>query len=275
MSASKKVVYQALDEKEYAQTFSTFIERSSEYGEMLKLVTPVVDSFEQRPIDLLSVGAGTLFFEKDLMEKVGLKVNYLYAIEPNEVHLEELKSTITQLSLSYDIDPIYFTTEFSTEKRFDMILMSHSMYCMADPIGAILKAKSLLKPNGKVIIFNQGEQGGYELYTRFISQAELSCRPINDHSISSKEIAEALCNNAVAHEVRYGPSVMEVHDFVMRKATPNTNHVISFLLQTKYEHLAENLRDQIYEMVKERSSIGKDGKYVLTHPTAMIVVQLN
>jgi len=273
MSGSKKVVYQALDENEYAETFSTFIERSSEYGEMLKLATPVVDSFGQRPIDLLSVGAGTLCFERDLIEKIGLKVNYLYAIEPNEKHLEELKSAITELNLSYDIDPVYFTTEFSTEKRFDMILMSHSMYCMTDFVGAMLKAKSLLKPNGKLIIFNQGEQGGYELYTRFIGQADLSGRPINDHLISSKELAEALANNAVSYEVRYGPSVMEVHDFIMRKATPNTNHVVSFLLQTKYDFLAENLQNEIYDMVKERSSIGQDGKYVLTHPTAMIIVQ--
>ena len=274
MAGCKKAVYQALDDSEYAEFFGTYLEHStSEYKAMLKLSKPVVDSFEQKPIDLLSVGAGTLCFEKSLIEMVGLKVNYLYAIEPNEKHLEELKSAITELTQNYYIDPVYFTTEFSTEKRFDMVLMSHCLYYMPDPVGVILKAKSLLKPNGKVVIFLVGELGAYELNTYLSQHVELFGESYNNHNISSKEISEALTNNELCHEVRLELSGLEVHDFITRNATPTANHVISFMVQTKYEFLAQNLQDGIYDMVKERSSIGKDGKYIFKNNNAMIIVE--
>ena len=131
----------------------------------------------------------------------------------------------------------------------------------------------LLIPGGKVMIFHQTEEGGYELYNRMLEQATLARRPINDHALSSKELSEMLTQNGVRHEVRVGPSRLNVDDFIQRHNDPIASHVVTFLLQTEYSNLTPELQQDIYTYVRERTRKDPDTrKHMFLHPTAMILI---
>ena len=123
------------------------------------------------------------------------------------------------------------------------------------------------------MIFNLTEVGGVELADRLMVHPASSQRS-NGHTLSSKTLSEMLKAKGVRHEVRTGPTKIEVDDFIMkREHVPTANHVVTFFLQTKYDELPADLQGSIYELVRERSS--KDpvsGKYMFSHPTAMILI---
>ena len=265
-------VCRPLTEKEYAQVFSTFMDSSTEYPQIMKLSKPLVDEFEGKAIDLMSIGAGTGCIENDLIKQHNLNVKSFIAIEPNEAHLEKLKQTVAAWgNIKMEIDSRYFDEKYETLKRFDMILMSHSMYCMDNPVAVIIKAKSLLKSDGKLVIFSQTEKGGHELYARMKQEVDMD-RPINNHFVTSKFISKALRNNAIKHDVKMGPSHIDVTDFIKRRITPKCNDNITFLLQTDYLSLSGDLQEAIYEMVRERVTTTENGKQMFSHPTGMVVV---
>ena len=193
-------------------------------------------------------------------------------MEPNSSHIIELKKTISQWDIDYIVDPNYFTPEIEIEDTFDIIFMSHCMYCMEDPLSAMMKAISLLQTDGSVIIFNQSEKGGYELYSHLIENAGLDRVPINDHGISCKELSNMLKESGVNHLIYESPSSLDVDDFVTKRNTPTANHVVTFFLQTRFECLSDTLKTEIYNMTKERCLIDSDGKNVFNHPTAMIQI---
>ena len=264
--------YAVLTQQEYAKVFSTFIRNSTEYRAMQSLIAPIIDSFGGRPVKLLSIGAGTGCFEESLLNNCGLKLKYAYAIEPNSSHLVELKKTISKWDIDYVVDSNYFTPEIEIEDTFDIIFMSHCMYCMEDPLSAMMKAKSLLNTDGSVIIFNQSENGGYELYSHLMQNAGLDGVPINDHSISSKELTNMLKESGVNHVIYENPSTLGVDDFVKKRNTPTANDVVTFFLQTRFETLSDTLKTEIYNMTKERCIVDSDGRNVFYHPTAMIQI---
>lgn len=262
-----------LTESEYASVFRTFISGSTEYEQIRTLARPFIDGLEGKAIDLMSIGAGTGCLEDDFIHELGLKVATFLAIEPNSDHLSELKQTVSKWGdVKLKIDSQYFDDKYETSSKFDMVLMSHSMYCVNNPTSVILKAKSFLKPNGRLFLISQTEKGGHELFARMMEVVTMN-QPINDHFVTSKGISEALVNNAIKHQVKMGPSHLEVTDFIERRNSPTANDVVTFFLQTDYSKLEKLLQDEIYEMVKERSVQMKDGKHMFCHPTGMIVVE--
>eukprot|EP00112_Aurelia_sp_Birch-Aquarium-sp1_P022209 Seg6172.2 transcript_id=Seg6172.2/GoldUCD/mRNA.D3Y31 product="hypothetical protein" protein_id=Seg6172.2/GoldUCD/D3Y31 len=138
MLKQHRQVCEPLTEEEYAKAFATFIKGSTEYKEIPILAKPIIDSFGDTFIDLMSIGAGTGCLEDDFVKKLGLKLDYFLAIEPNKDHLKALEKTVSLWgNVKMTIDSRYFTEDYQTDRRFDMILMSHSMYCMDNPISLL------------------------------------------------------------------------------------------------------------------------------------------
>ena len=150
--------------------------------------------------------------------------------------------------------------------------MSHVMYSMKDPLSAMMKAKSLVKTGGSVIIFNQSEKGGYELSSHMMQNAGLDSVPINDHSISSKELRNMLKESGVNHVIYENASTLDVDDFVKKTNTPTANDVVTFFLQTRFENLSDTWKTEIYNMTKANCIVDADGRNLFYHPTAMIQI---
>ena len=264
--------YQALTEEEYANVFSTFIAKSTEYKAMMSLIKPAIDGFGGSAVKVMSIGAGTGCVEDDLIRNYGLNMDYFYAIEPNPLHLIELKKTISGWGSKYKIDARYFDPKMEIDCTFDLIIMSHVMYYMTDPLGAMQKAKDLLNPGGCVVIFHQGEKGGNMIYVEFMKKASKEKKTMNDDVISCKELCTMLKKSGVNQQLTLGASTLEVDDFVRRRNTPTANDVISFFLQTRFENLSKELKQEVFEIVKKASYENSDGKYVLNNSTAMIQI---
>ena len=251
--------------------FCMVLQTSTEYAQIINLAKPLIEEFQVRAIDLMSIGAGTGCLENDLIKLNHLNLNSFLAIEPNAHQLEKLKQTVASWGMAnIQMDPRSFDETYETCKRFDIILMSHSMYCMENPLAVILKARSLLKRGGKLIIFIQTEEGGHEIYTRMMQEVTMQ-HPINDHFVTSKSISEALEKNGIKHDVKIGQSHIDVTDFIERNSTPTFDDNITFLLQSDYSGLKEDLQKSIYEIVRERTILAENGKYMFSHPTGMVI----
>ena len=138
---SKKIRVLPLTEEEYTAAFKTFCSKTTEYERMLDMMKPVVESFKGEAINLMSIGAGTGCFENDLVTKLGLNVSYFHAVEPSKDRGEQLKKKV----ISWDntkliVDQNYFTKNYETELKFDLILMSHCLYSIDNVDQVILGA---------------------------------------------------------------------------------------------------------------------------------------
>eukprot|EP00794_Sanderia_malayensis_P017281 gene17281-19008_t len=276
-SDSKKIIVAPIDQETYTKTFAMFMQSSTEYEEMPKMILPIVEGFKtQRPIDMMSIGAGNGCFEGDLVMKLGLNLNYFFAVEPNKKHSKQLIEEISRWNINdnYEVCTDYFTPSFTTSRRFDLIMMSHCLYCMENPVDLVMTAKSFLKPNGKLVIFIRAETHTYKkLHKRLLEKVQFSSATISDITLTSAEICKALADNKAKFGVQHGPSLLNVDDFLRERDTPNANNVFTFILQTEFGDLSEQLKRDIYQMVKGNSFINADGKYMFKHPTAMIVVE--
>ena len=208
------------------------------------------------------IGSGTGSFEDEMVRKLGLKISHFHAVEPNK----DLHKLLTQTMLSWQnvrftIEEKYFTEEFETKHKFDLILMSHCLYNMDNIPKVLSKARSLLEENGKLAVFIHSEIGGPELYKYAINSVKYLSPPLRDQSVTSKSVCEILTDLSISHVVRERPCTVDVTDFI-KKQQPG-NDIVSFLIQTRIEKLPEELQKDLYEMVTKRAKSNANGMHLL------------
>jgi 2-polyprenyl-3-methyl-5-hydroxy-6-metoxy-1,4-benzoquinol methylase len=103
-------------------------------GEIRKVGTTVLD---------LGYGDGLLF--PVLASEVDLTV-----VEGSKSLAEAAREYAVANGLNAQIEHCLFES-FESEKRFDVILASHVLEHVGDPVALLLKLKSLLKPNGVIV----------------------------------------------------------------------------------------------------------------------------
>ena len=138
--------YPPLAGKEYSETYDTFNIKSRQKDEYEKMLEPIVKAFGSKPVSFLSIGAGFGRMEDVLVTKYGLKMSFYYAIEPDAVHSNKLKDTVTSWGVEYKINTNFFTKDMEISQTFDVIFIPQSLYCIKDPFQAVLHAKSFLNP---------------------------------------------------------------------------------------------------------------------------------
>ena len=275
-----------LSQEEYARTFATVIAKTTEYTAMKNIAKSVItdNKLDTSPIHMLSVGAGTGGFEMDLVRELGLKLNYICAIEPNYDHGVVLETALRNLDVEYDINRSFFSKdfEFSEESKaaklsFDLILFSHSLYGFDDPDGAVAHATNFLKPNGKILVLHQGAPGSADLFTFLTSKSDpkiFSARKtFVDHSLTAETIISRLKENYpnIPMKVFQEKTYVDVDSFVRKTSEPNRDNVISFFLQAEYKDLSEEAQEDIYKMVVGKCTV-IDGKYFRAHLCVGIVL---
>ena len=246
--------------------------KSTLYQTRLDMMKPVINRLNGKAIKLLSIGAGTGHMEDDQIRNCELQISYYHAIEPNESLLVDLRKTISNWNIDFKVEQNYFSDGIEIDSTFDMILMSHCLYGMNEPLKAIIQAKSFLKPEGKLIIFHQSDKGGYELHTHFTQNATFDRPPLNDGTLSSKHVCDMLKSSGVNYSVTEGNGTLEVDDFVRKRDTPIANDVITLFLQTRFENLDDERKSEIFGMTKERCVKDPNGMYLFRHPVSMIQI---
>ena len=80
-----------------------------------------------------------------------MKLSFYYAIEPLGQQRAELEKNINSWGETpHEINPDYFTPEFTTEHKFDLVMMSHSLYCMKEWKKILEYVHNFLAQGGKV-----------------------------------------------------------------------------------------------------------------------------
>eukprot|EP00112_Aurelia_sp_Birch-Aquarium-sp1_P011309 Seg2379.4 transcript_id=Seg2379.4/GoldUCD/mRNA.D3Y31 product="Carnosine N-methyltransferase 2" protein_id=Seg2379.4/GoldUCD/D3Y31 len=271
--AATRTEVKPLTPEEYQKDFQAFIESTTQHEYMLGMIGPVVESFKGEAIDLMSIGAGTGCFENDLITKLGLNVSYFHAIEPNEDHREQLKQKMVSWeNIKFTVDQNYFTENYEIKHKFDLVVMAHCLYSMDNVDQVILKARSLLNDDGKLAIFVKSDEGITELYEHMIKYVKYSAKPISDEAVCSKSVCEILTSNSIDFVLKEGVISHDITDFVKQINTTAANAVISFVLQTRFENLPQDVQNILYEMVMQRVKCNNIEQSMYSDVTCMILV---
>ena len=281
-----------LSEQEYAQVFTSILPCIEEYDSSMIIAKKFCKSndFDFKPIDMLSIGAGTGNFEERLVKEINLKLNYIYAVEPNLDHASSLKDKLAKLGAKNDIDTSYFSTDFQLKSptisdklrdndlKFDFILMSYSVNCFSDPCAIVNHASNFLRANGKMLIVHQGESAVSEVYTYLLNRSDpevfSSDKTISNMSMTDEFIVSGLRKEYPMLNVSslVEPAYTLVDDFIRRNVTrPDRFNIISLFLQANYLHLSEAAQEYVYDCIADTCELLHE-RYYMRHPVVGIIV---
>jgi len=271
----------------YARTFAKLVANSTEYDLMASIARKVIleNNLDKEPVRMLSIGAGRGQFETRLVREQGLKLGYIYAIEPNPAHIPLLETELKSLDAKYYIDTSFFNKEFEFDEKygsplFDLIMLSHCLYTFEDPFGAVSHAVKFLKPRGKILIFNQGESACSEMYTYLINHSDPNIFNTSlthaNHALTAPKITSYIRakHPELIVSVQEDITHIGVDEFVREEDGSRNDEVVSFFLQAEYQDLSEEARKHVYEVVRKNCDV-VDDKYLIRHACAGIIVSLS
>ena len=260
----------SLDSTRYAETFSVFVSRSREYAAMLDRLVAAADSLSTG-FDCLDVGAGTGKVVRDWLSLNGPRPNRYVAVEPNPLHVAQLDESIAQSGLDGRILSDPFHDEFPQPGYFDMILFSHSLYWMRDPIACVRHAYKWLKPGGVLLVFLQGPFGFRSLYQQFNPLLKRD-RPADvDHGFSSHELMQGLRAHGLNPELAFDPTPIELTNLFDEGQQRERDEFISFVLQVEFSELSEPIKSDVIQCLKA-GCVDVDGSLLWHHPNATIQI---
>jgi ubiquinone/menaquinone biosynthesis C-methylase UbiE len=275
-----------LSEEGYARTFATLAAITTEYTAMMNIARKVIhdNQFDTKPVRMLSIGAGTGYFEARLVRELGLKLEYIFAVEPNPEHVAALEDSLKSLNVQHDISRAFFDRNFefneqfkAPEQCFDFILFSHSLYRFDDPFEAITLATNFLKPTGKMLIIHQGEPSSAELFNYLVKKSNPKIfsakKCIGDHSLTAEKMMSHFHENHadIPMTIVKESTFVDVDSFIRKSGDPGSDHVVSFFLQAEYKDLSEEAKDSVYDIVASDCKL-INGKYFRRHMCVGIVL---
>ena len=263
-----------LNDEEYAEAFEIFKNNMSRG--IYELAKPVIKQYN-KPINFLSVGAGTGIDENHFITVFGLKVLTFHAFEPNKHHHRALENTVKSWSVkNYICVDRCFTAEstpLADNIKYDLILMSHIFYHIKDKIGVIKNAMSMLAPDGNILIFHQLNSPSCNKVLR--EHMVYSKDPLADDDISSEFIHNLLKKENISCSITHKyDAVGGLRNFIKSNGE-SCNFMdcaaISLLMNTNYIKLPEDIKRKIYESVKNCVVVdGEDISY--PRHNSMVVV---
>ena len=264
-----------ITDEEYAQLYIT-LKRRSDQDAIIRNGTmkSILSKYDGKTIDVMSIGAGIGWLEDEIIKHPHLKVNSMLAIEPNPEHAEKLREKSTTWNDTIGIvDTSYFNENYDTARKFDVILIIHSIYYVENPADAIIKLRSFLKPGGHVLVAVRGEKGGYDLITRVYKHYKIAPSAIIFGGVcNAAMLTDRFKKNGIKYQVQEVMALHDVSDFIEKKAVPFANDCISFLIHTMYENLDRELQNDIYKFVKDYVIL-KDNRYMFGHLNSFIEVE--
>lgn len=262
---NQKIACDPLSEPEYAKCFRTFLDRSHEYDYMLNIVD-YIETKSDGSTTILSIGAGTGYFDEQVLNKLKHKVNY-YALEPNPIHITELTERLNKTTHNIKIIQDYFSTSSSFDLKFDYILISHCLYPIRNPFNVLHHAISFLNDDkSKLLLFHQGDVGMVNFVNKFNKFLKFSSEPYAKHDYSSKDIIEYLKYNHIKHDLYLLPAYIDLSDVFTNEEL--LHDMVTFYIQTNTKLLPKELFDEMVEDIKAHTM--SDMKY--NHPTGMIII---
>jgi SAM-dependent methyltransferase len=120
---------------------------------------------------VLSVGCGSGVLDVSIAMRLLEHTNDLHyvGVDPNRIECEAFQKNFAEASLDQaqvEVAPTTFE-DFEAAGGFDLIHFVHSLYYMPDPTEALEKARKLLAPGGRLVVFHAPCEALNDLTVRF------------------------------------------------------------------------------------------------------------
>ena len=156
----------------YANCLETYESASNQRALILRWLTDeVISGLFTEYTSILSIGCGAGDLDKEILsaaKKRSRRVTYV-GIEPDSDQCERFRSHMrseNDQSTAVEVHNSRFES-FADERRFDLVLMVHSLYYMDDPKQALEHALKLVGESGRLVVFIASDDTLNELASSF------------------------------------------------------------------------------------------------------------
>ncbi|XP_040297459.1 histamine N-methyltransferase-like [Bufo bufo] len=160
--------------------------------------------------------------------------------------------------------------EEKSERKYDFIHMIHMLYYVEDVPATLTFFRSLLAPNGKLlIILISGNSGSSILWKKYGPRL-----PRNDQGISADNIADMLRSEGTKYQSYELPSYINITECFI-DGNRNGDLMLDFLTLSYdfNKNAPPELREEIIQYLKcPKYSSVKEGKIILNNSLSTIVV---
>lgn len=281
------------DNGRYVESFRLFLKNSTEHQCMQQFIEArlpaIVSSIGngKAVINVLGVGSGSGEIDLKMFSKIrarygGIPIN-TDIVEPSP---EQLLSYKERVAKTPGLENINFgwhkknSSEFElqvkeekSERKYDFIHMIQMLYYVKDVPATVKFFKSLLAPNGKLlIILVSGNSGWSTLWKKYGSRL-----PLNDLClyITAGDVADMLSSEGAKYQSHELPSDMDITECFI-DGDRNGDLLLDFLTETCdfNKNAPPELREEIIQDLKSPGcSSVKDGKVIFNNNLSAIVVE--
>lgn len=281
------------DNSRYVESFRLFLKNSTEHQCMQQFMDArlpgVVSSIGngKAVINVLGVGSGSGEIDLKMFSKIqaryrGVPIN-TDIVEPSP---EQILSYKERVAKTPGLENINFnwhkktSSEFElqvkeekSERKYDFIHMIQMLYYVKDVPATVNFFKSLLAPNGKLlIILVSGNSGWSTLWKKYGSRL-----PLNDLClyITAGDVADILSSEGAKYQSYELPSDMGITECFI-DGDRNGDLLLDFLTETCdfNKNAPPALREEIIQDLKSPGcSSVKDGKIIFNNNLSAIVVE--
>lgn len=233
--------------KQYITSFEVFGQYTEEYGYQLEHLLHTTEQHLIAGFSVLDIGAGTGFFVKEFLGKSKISASSYSAIEPSKEHVEHIKENFQGLRLEINIQNNIFTPETSLGKKFDLIIMSHSLYWfLPDPEPYILNALKYLEENGAMVIYLQTPYTAPHFLNLLLDNT-LPDNRVPNHKINSWTLMDILDKHNIHYENASLPGTLKADTLFKKRNKWLLKELVSFFLSVE----AESLDSKTYRRAEE------------------------
>lgn len=248
---------------DYTASHAAFRARSDQQERMLEQLMGQFSRPISPPRSVLSVGCGAGLFDLALAQRLRALGGQplTVGLDPNPAQIAAFRERFAEAGLPCRTVEEPFEKAKITE-RFELVLFSHSLYYLSDPLEALRRGRQLLAPGGRVVVFHGTRRG-----LKQVRGALLSALGVPERAFFGADaLAEALTQARIPFTHETLQSVVDV-TLCMTPDSPEGEALMSFLVQTRWADLPEPIQAQVRGALKPLCT--RDGDtWTLGHPFA-------
>ncbi len=260
----------ALDEARFLETHGIYEGRSDQRQRIIEwfgeAIAPMLR--RDRPFRVLSVGCGSGVLDVPVATQLASRTDGLdyVGVNPNRVECELFGRLFRGASLPrarVEVVPAPFEA-FETDRAFDLIHFVHSLYYLPDPAAALEKARKLLAPGGRLVVFHAPCEALNDLAVRFWDKTY--ARP----TLFAEDFAQLLDRWGWAYERRRVEATVDVTPFVKRDAEIGLA-LRDFIVQVDSQCLPPPVQE-IVERYLRLIAVEDRGRDQIAHPVDVFFI---
>ncbi len=253
-----------LDETRFLETHRIYEGRSDQQRRIVEwfgeVITPALRP--GHPFRVLSVGCGSGMLDLPVATRLASRKADLHyvGVDPNRVECEAFERLFRRATLPgarVEVVPTTFEA-YEADGPFQLIHFVHCLYYMPDPCAALEKARKLLAPGGRLLVFHAPREALNDLAVRFWNKTY--ARP----TLFAGDFAELLDRWGWAYERGRVEAALEVTPLV--DGDPEIGHALrDFIIQVDGRRLPAPVRE-IVERYLRLLVVEDRGRNHISHP---------